>query len=121
MSGEHAMSPGENAGRAPVKTRRSGVRGRSFSSRNPTPIGAIGLVLILVVLWAAFNADKLPLIGPHVDDPHLLLATGHEGLGITTSMGTARLIADHLAGRTPEIEAAPYLPARLRMEAHAHA
>jgi phospholipid/cholesterol/gamma-HCH transport system substrate-binding protein len=37
--------------------------GKSFSARNPTPIGAIGLVLILVILWAAFNADKLPLIG----------------------------------------------------------
>ena len=48
---------------APVKTRRTNVGGRSFSSRNPTPIGAIGLVLILVILWAAFNAGQLPLIG----------------------------------------------------------
>jgi phospholipid/cholesterol/gamma-HCH transport system substrate-binding protein len=47
----------------PVKTRRTNVGGRSFSSRNPTPIGAIGLVLIVVILWAAFNAGKLPLIG----------------------------------------------------------
>ena len=45
-----------------VKT-RSAIRGRSFSSRNPTTIGAIGLVLILVILWAAFNASKLPIIG----------------------------------------------------------
>jgi phospholipid/cholesterol/gamma-HCH transport system substrate-binding protein len=47
----------------PVKTRRTNVGGKSFSSRNPTPIGAIGLVLIVVILWAAFNAGKLPLIG----------------------------------------------------------
>jgi phospholipid/cholesterol/gamma-HCH transport system substrate-binding protein len=47
----------------PMKTRRTNVGGRSFSSRNPTPIGAIGLVLILVILWAAFNAGKLPIIG----------------------------------------------------------
>jgi phospholipid/cholesterol/gamma-HCH transport system substrate-binding protein len=47
----------------PVKTRRVSVGGRSFSSRNPTTIGAIGLVLILVILWAAFNASKLPIIG----------------------------------------------------------
>ncbi|MGH8961196.1 MAG: MCE family protein [Jatrophihabitantaceae bacterium] len=52
---------GESSG--PVKTRRTNVGGRSFSSRNPTPIGAIGLVLIVVILWAAFNAGKLPLIG----------------------------------------------------------
>jgi phospholipid/cholesterol/gamma-HCH transport system substrate-binding protein len=38
-------------------------RGRSFASRNPTMIGAIGLVVIAVLLWAAFNASKLPLIG----------------------------------------------------------
>jgi phospholipid/cholesterol/gamma-HCH transport system substrate-binding protein len=46
-----------------VKTRRSNVGGKPFSARNPTPIGAIGLVLILVILWAAFNASKLPIIG----------------------------------------------------------
>jgi glycine/D-amino acid oxidase-like deaminating enzyme len=67
-------------------------------------------------VWTGFRAatpDKLPLIGPHPADPHLLLATGHEGLGITTSLGTARLIADHLAARAPAIPAEPYLPHRL--------
>lgn len=48
---------------APVKTRRTKIGGKPFSSRNPTAIGSIGLVLIMVVLWAAFNAAKLPLIG----------------------------------------------------------
>lgn len=75
-------------------------------------------------VWTGLRAatpDKLPLIGPHPDDPHLILATGHEGLGITTSLGTARLIADRLAGRPSEIAADPYLPARLRAEVHAHA
>jgi phospholipid/cholesterol/gamma-HCH transport system substrate-binding protein len=48
---------------APVKTRKSPRIGKSFSSRNPTPIGAIGLVFLLVLLLAAFNASKLPLIG----------------------------------------------------------
>jgi phospholipid/cholesterol/gamma-HCH transport system substrate-binding protein len=48
---------------APVKTRKAPRIGKSFSSRNPTPIGAIGLVFILVLLVAAFNAAKLPLIG----------------------------------------------------------
>jgi glycine/D-amino acid oxidase-like deaminating enzyme len=61
----------------------------------------------------AATSDKLPLIGPHPADPNLLLATGHEGLGITTALGTARLIADHIAGRTPAIPAEPYLPARM--------
>ena len=47
----------------PVKTRRVNVGGKPFSARNPMPIGAIGLVLVVVLLWAAFNASKLPLIG----------------------------------------------------------
>ena len=71
--------------------------------------------LSTVRVWTGTRAatpDKLPLIGPHPDDEHLLLATGHEGLGITTSLGTARLIADHVAGRTSTIDANPYLPAR---------
>ena len=47
----------------PVKTRRVSVGGKPFSQRNPVMIGAIGLVFILVVLYAAFNASKLPIIG----------------------------------------------------------
>jgi phospholipid/cholesterol/gamma-HCH transport system substrate-binding protein len=48
---------------APLRTRKSPRIGRSFSSRNPLPIGAIGLVFLLVLLYAAFNAASLPLIG----------------------------------------------------------
>ncbi|MBN9620760.1 MAG: MCE family protein, partial [Actinobacteria bacterium] len=47
----------------PVKTRKTARLGKSFSSRNPTPIGAIGLVLLLALLYAAFNVSSLPLIG----------------------------------------------------------
>jgi glycine/D-amino acid oxidase-like deaminating enzyme len=65
--------------------------------------------------WTGFRAatpDKLPLIGP-TEDSTVILATGHEGLGITTSLGTARLLADHLLGRPSAISMDPYLPARL--------
>ena len=65
--------------------------------------------------WTGFRAatpDKLPLIGPCPGVEGVYLATGHEGLGITTSMGTARLLADQVLGRTPEIPWKPYLPAR---------
>jgi glycine/D-amino acid oxidase-like deaminating enzyme len=40
------------------------------------------------------------------------MATGHEGLGITTSLGTGRILADLLLDRPTEIPAAPYAPAR---------
>ncbi len=65
--------------------------------------------------WTGFRAatpDKLPLIGPCSAEPGLLLATGHEGLGITTSLATAKLIADQLLGRRSQIALEPYLPAR---------
>jgi phospholipid/cholesterol/gamma-HCH transport system substrate-binding protein len=53
----------ETETKGPMKTRRVSVGGKPFSSRNPTTIGAIGLVMILALLWAAFNASSLPLIG----------------------------------------------------------
>jgi len=65
--------------------------------------------------WTGFRAatpDKLPLIGPSTEDDSVWLATGHEGLGITTSLGTAALIAAAIAGQAPPIPAEPYLPAR---------
>lgn len=72
--------------------------------------------------WTGFRAatpDSLPIIGPHPEDPRLYLATGHEGLGITTSLGTAELIADLVAGRTPAIPASPYSPSRFAATADA--
>jgi len=56
--------------------------------------------------------DGLPLLGPHPEKPWLWLACGHEGLGITTATGSARLVADQLLGRASVIDARPYSPAR---------
>jgi glycine/D-amino acid oxidase-like deaminating enzyme len=70
--------------------------------------------------WTGFRAatpDKLPLIGPCPDQSGLWLATGHEGLGITTSLGTAKLLVDQIMGRKPAIDLEPYLPARAFAEA----
>jgi glycine/D-amino acid oxidase-like deaminating enzyme len=69
--------------------------------------------------WTGFRAatpDKLPLIGPHVEHERLYLATGHEGLGITTSPGTAKLLLAQIMNREPAIPVAPYLPARVTQE-----
>jgi glycine/D-amino acid oxidase-like deaminating enzyme len=71
--------------------------------------------LSVLRVWTGFRAatpDKLPLIGPFPGDPTLWLATGHEGLGITTSLATAELLAAHFTGREPAIPPEPYLPAR---------
>lgn len=73
--------------------------------------------------WTGFRAatpDKLPLIGPWPGDKSLFLATGHEGLGITTSLGTARILVDQVTGAKPAIPIEPYLPSRAARE-HLHA
>jgi glycine/D-amino acid oxidase-like deaminating enzyme len=66
--------------------------------------------------WTGFRAataDKLPLIGPWPETAGMYLATGHEGLGITTSLGTAELLADMMMGRASKIPREPYLPERV--------
>jgi glycine/D-amino acid oxidase-like deaminating enzyme len=76
-----------------------------------------GLVhLSIVRTWTGFRPatpDKLPLIGRWEPTGGLWVAAGHEGLGITTSLGTARLLADMIAGRRPPIDAAPFSPMRV--------
>lgn len=72
--------------------------------------------------WAGFRPatlDGLPLIGPAgpfaSSDSEAMpqwLAVGHEGLGVTTALGTAKLIAAQLLNLTPPIDATPYLPTR---------
>jgi D-hydroxyproline dehydrogenase subunit beta len=77
----------------------------------------IGALLALRT-WTGFRAatpDKLPLIGPCPHDSSLFLATGHEGLGITTALATARILVDQVAGSTPEIPTEAYLPCDARM------
>ncbi len=71
--------------------------------------------LVAIRSWTGFRAatpDKLPLIGVCPGYERLYLATGHEGLGISTSLATARLLADEILGRNSEISRAPYQPAR---------
>jgi len=71
--------------------------------------------LSAIRIWTGFRAatpDKLPLIGPWPEDESLFLAAGHEGLGITTSLGTARLLVDHMMGTKTRIPIEPYMPVR---------
>jgi glycine/D-amino acid oxidase-like deaminating enzyme len=79
----------------------------------------IGL-LSCIRVWTGLRAatpDGLPLIGPHPTLSGVWLATGHEGLGITTALATAKLLAAQITGRAPEIPAEPYLPSRPFAEA----
>jgi glycine/D-amino acid oxidase-like deaminating enzyme len=78
--------------------------------------------LSAIRVWTGFRPatpDKLPLIGPSPEDPSVLVAAGHEGLGITTSLATAKLICAQILGQRPAIPVQPYLPSR-QMTAEAH-
>ncbi|TAM32040.1 MAG: FAD-dependent oxidoreductase [Paraburkholderia sp.] len=78
--------------------------------------------------WTGFRPatnDGLPLIGPAGPfaaglHPATWLAAGHEGLGVTTALATARLIAAQMSNGATPIDAAPYLPARCAPQEAAH-
>lgn len=72
--------------------------------------------LSVIRTWTGFRPatpDNMPAIGRCPGYENVWLATGHEGLGITTSIGTAYVLADLMANRTPEIDAAPFAPSRI--------
>jgi glycine/D-amino acid oxidase-like deaminating enzyme len=70
--------------------------------------------------WTGFRAaspDGMPLIGPAGDmAPGVWLALGHEGLGVTTSLATAKLLAAQITQSAAPIPVDPYLPARFSEE-----
>lgn len=73
--------------------------------------------------WTGFRAatpDGMPLVGPWPHVPGVWLATGHEGLGITTSLATAELLAAQLVGTLPVLDETAFLPTRYRTPAAAH-
>ncbi|HXE04477.1 MAG TPA: FAD-dependent oxidoreductase [Bryobacteraceae bacterium] len=62
-------------------------------------------------VWTGLRAatpDNLPLIGRCPGYRYVFAAAGHEGLGITTSLATARLLIDELMSRSPAISPEPY-------------
>ena len=71
--------------------------------------------LSVIRVWTGFRpttTDKLPLIGWWPDIPGLMIAAGHEGLGITTATGTGEIIAALAVGERSAIDPAPFAPAR---------
>lgn len=75
--------------------------------------------LAAVRIWTGFRLatpDNLPYIGKIPGFENVYAAAGHEGLGITTSLGTAELLTDEILGRKPAISPKPYLPGRVMQE-----
>ncbi|MGN6314735.1 NAD(P)/FAD-dependent oxidoreductase [Trinickia sp.] len=71
--------------------------------------------------WTGFRAatpDGLPIIGPAGDGLRgVWIAAGHEGLGVTTSLATAKLLAAQILGTRAAIDVAPYRTDRFAVEA----
>ena len=58
------------------------------------------------------SEDGDPFIG-YVEDKKVYVCAGHEGLGITTSLASAKLIAAQICDEEPEIDHTPYDPSRI--------
>jgi D-hydroxyproline dehydrogenase subunit beta len=66
-------------------------------------------------IWTGFRPatpDNLPYIGKCPGYKNIFVAAGHEGLGITTSLGTAEILTDEILGRKSQIDRKPYSPDR---------
>ncbi|MGP3695879.1 NAD(P)/FAD-dependent oxidoreductase [Rhodobacter sp. NSM] len=65
--------------------------------------------------WMGFRPsmpDSLPVIGPSTAGGEILHAYGHGHIGLTLAPITARIVADLLDAKAPEVDITPYLPAR---------
>ena len=65
--------------------------------------------------WTGFRPatpDNLPLIGRWDPIEGVWIAAGHEGLGVTTALGTAEIITAGILDREPPLPAAPFSPMR---------
>jgi glycine/D-amino acid oxidase-like deaminating enzyme len=66
--------------------------------------------------WTGFRPttpDGRPYLGAVPGSTDQWVAAGHEGLGVTTALGSARLLLDLIQGREPAIDPAPYAPSRM--------
>ena len=65
--------------------------------------------------WAGLRpclADGMPAIGPSPKHRNLWLAVGHQMTGLKCAPGTARLLAELMAGETPTFDPRPFSPER---------
>ncbi len=68
--------------------------------------------------WMGFRPsvpDSVPVIGPGRGGGDVIHAYGHGHIGLTLAPITARIVADLVAGRDPELDLRPYLPSRFRL------
>jgi D-amino-acid dehydrogenase len=64
--------------------------------------------------WRPMTYDGLPIIGRCPAMGNVLIAAGHNMLGLSMAPATGRLVAELLAGTTPHVDPAPYSVSRFR-------
>ena len=77
--------------------------------------------LTLLRCWTGVrpaSRDGQPLIGAHPSLRRCWLATGHEGLGITTALATAELLTQLSLGQTCSLDPSPFRPERFSKSHH---
>ncbi len=62
--------------------------------------------------WRPMTHDSIPIIGPCPGRKNVILATGHNMLGLSMATGTGKLVAEMVAGSEPHLSPAPYSPER---------
>jgi D-amino-acid dehydrogenase len=62
--------------------------------------------------WRPMTPDGLPLIGKSPGLSNVILAAGHNMLGLSMAPATGRLVAELLDDRAPHIDPKPYRPER---------
>jgi D-amino-acid dehydrogenase len=62
--------------------------------------------------WRPMTPDSLPIIGPSPALANVWIAAGHNMLGLSMAPATGRLVAQLVAGESPDIDPRPYSPAR---------
>jgi D-amino-acid dehydrogenase len=62
--------------------------------------------------WRPMTPDSLPLIGPSPAMSNVMIAAGHNMLGLSMAPATGRLVAELLDRREPHLNPFPYRPNR---------
>ncbi len=64
--------------------------------------------------WRPMTPDSVPIIDYAPALRNVLIAAGHNMLGVSMAPATGKLVAELLAGATPHLDPAPYRLARFR-------
>jgi D-amino-acid dehydrogenase len=62
--------------------------------------------------WRPMTYDSVPIIGPAPALANVIIAAGHNMLGLSMATATGKLVAELLNGSTPHVDPAPYAPTR---------